>query len=139
MTPFELLTLVLGASGFLLTGGGVIVAITRAVTTIKNDISDQISAEVLARTEAINAAGNQIRQMIEESQKVQDHNFGEVSAALREKVARIEKKVYEVELYGRDNYAVKDDVRDIRNDIKEMRGDIKNDLRDLTAKIDAKV
>ncbi len=57
---------------------------------------------------------------------------------MREKIATVEKKVYEVELWGRDNFADKEDVRDILKDLKETRTEIKVDFRDLNAKIDAK-
>lgn len=39
-----------------------------------------------------------------EEQKSQDHNFGEVGAAMRQYIADVEKKVREVEIYGRDHY-----------------------------------
>jgi hypothetical protein len=53
---------------------------------------------------------------------------------MRQYIADVEKKVREVEIYGRDNYVQKSEfekaTNSIRADIKEMAADIKSDLRD---------
>ncbi|MGF6426500.1 hypothetical protein [Bradyrhizobium elkanii] len=71
----------------------------------------------------------------EGDQRTQDHNFGEVGAAMRQYIADVEKKVREVEIYGRDNYVKKDEfVRatdSIRADIKALGAEIKSDLKGM--------
>lgn len=132
MTPFQWVTLILGALGFAATWTIGVIGITRAVESIKEYASTKISAE----TEKLSGKLSALSERFEEDQKTQDHNFGEVGAAMRQYIADVEKKVREIEIWGRDNYAMKDDVRDILKDIKDMRADIKSDFRDLNAKID---
>jgi uncharacterized membrane protein len=132
MTPFQWATLILGALGFAATWTGGVIAITRAVNNIKEDSAEKVSDE----TGKISAKLQMMAERFDDDQKTQDHNFGEVGAAMRQYIADVEKKVREVEIWGRDNYAMKDDVRDILKDIKDMRADIKSDFRDLNAKID---
>jgi hypothetical protein len=132
MTPFQWVTLILGALGFAATWTIGVIGITRAVESIKEYAASKISAE----TKEINVKLTALSERFDDDQKSQDHNFGEVGAAMRQYIADVEKKVREVEIWGRDNYAMKDDVRDILKDIKDMRADIKSDFRDLNAKID---
>lgn len=134
---------VLTALGFVVTCGAMLVAITRGVESIKTDTTKKIAGEVLARTKALSdeaaartAMLETIRREFEASQSSQDHNFGEVNAAMREKIAQVEEKVFKFELWTRDNFAGKEDVRDILKDIKDMRSEIKADFRHLSAKID---
>jgi hypothetical protein len=53
---------------------------------------------------------------------------------MRQYIADVEKKVREVEIYGRDHYVQKSEfekaTNSIRSDIREMAADIKSDLRD---------
>lgn len=132
LTPFQWATLVLGFLGFAATWTGGVVAITSAVKKIQEDSSKRVTEE----TDKIGGKLQAMAERFSEDQKTQDHNFGEVGSAIRQYIADVEKKVREVEIWGRDNYAMKDDVRDILKDIKDMRADIKSDLRDLTAKIE---
>ena len=132
MTEFQWATLILGVLGFIVTWTGGVVAITNAVKNIKEYSAEKISDE----TDKISEKLVKMAAKFEHDQVTQDHNFGEVGAAMRQYIADVEKKVREVEIWGRDNYAMKDDVRDILKDIKDMRADIKSDFRDLNAKID---
>jgi hypothetical protein len=132
MTIFQWCTLILGTMGFIATWTGGVVAITKAVNNIKDYSAEKIAAE----TEKISERLAEMADRFEQDQKAQDHNFGEVGIAMRQKIADVEKMVREVEIWGRDNYAMKDDVRDILKDIKDMRADIKSDFRDLNTKID---
>jgi hypothetical protein len=132
VTEFQWATLILGMAGFLVTWTVHTIAITNAVKNIKADAAKNIIEE----TDKIGAKLTIMADKFSEDQKVQDHNFGEVGAAMRQYIADVEKKVREVEIWGRDNYAMKDDVRDILKDIKDMRADIKSDIRDLTKKIE---
>jgi len=145
MSSYQWAMIILTGLGFAVTIGVILVGVTRAVEAIKLDTSKKIADEVLARTTALaneararDEAIDVIRREFEQSQRSHDHSFGEVNAAMREKIATVEKKVYEVELWGRDNFAGKEDVRDILKDLKEMRTEIKADFRDLNAKIDSK-
>ena len=71
----------------------------------------------------------------EADQKAQDHNFGEVGAAVRQYIADVEKKVREVEIYGRDNYLKISDfdkaVEKLSADFKNAVNEIKHDIREL--------
>lgn len=134
MTLFQWCTLALGVLGFGATWTGGVVAITKAVNSIKEYAAEKITDETFKISERLAKAISKF----EQDQETQDHNFGEVGAAMRQYIADVEKRVREVEIWGRDNYAMKDDVRDILKDIKDMRADIKSDFRDLTAKIDQK-
>jgi len=125
MTTFQWATLILGALGFAVTWTVGVVGVTKAVESIKTYATEKLGTEI-----------EKLSNRFDEDQKTQDHNFGEVGAAMRQYIADVEKKVREVEIWGRDNYAMKDDVRDILKDIKDMRADIKSDFRDLNAKID---
>lgn len=127
MSTFEVTTLVLGIGGFLTTWGGILVAGTRWVEGIKADIHERMVHE-----------RQEVERLIATEQKTQDHNFGEGVAAVRQHIVDVAEKVYQVEIHGRDTYAEKDDVRDIRADIKAMRGEIKDDLRSISDKIDQK-
>src|SRR6187402_2436974 len=125
MTTFQWATLILGSLGFAVTWTVGVVGVTKAVESIKTYATEKLGTEI-----------EKLSNRFDEDQKTQDHNFGEVGAAMRQYIADVEKKVREVEIWGRDNYAMKDDVRDILKDIKDMRADIKSDFRDLNAKID---
>jgi hypothetical protein len=126
--------LIIAVAAFGLNAVGGIIGLVWAVAKIKSELTTQITEE---REETMGQFAA-IRTEFLNEQKVQDHNFGEVGAAMRQYIADVEKKVREVEIWGRDNYAMKDDVRDILKDIKDMRADIKTDFRDLNIKIDQK-
>jgi hypothetical protein len=93
---------------------------------IKKDI-DEERDKIVAKLE-------ELEEKFEQDQRTQDHNFGEVGAAMRQYIADVEKKVREVEIWGRDNYVQKSEFEkatdSIRSDIRAMGADIKADLRD---------
>jgi len=130
MTTYQWVTLGLGALGFLATwilGAfklGRVVEQMRAA--IKKDI-DEERDKIVAKLE-------ELEEKFEQDQRTQDHNFGEVGAAMRQYIADVEKKVREVEIWGRDNYVQKSEFEkatdSIRSDIRAMGADIKADLRD---------
>lgn len=100
MAFYQWITLGLGACGFI--GTWLIGAFTlgRAVEQMKasfkkilDDERDKILVEI-----------KDLENKFIEEQRTQDHNFGEVGAALRQLIADVEKKVREIEIYGRDNY-----------------------------------
>jgi len=134
MTTFEWAMVSISAAGFLVTVGGVIGACVWAVGKIREGTIEQIKEERIQRADAIHKA----MARFDEAQQTQDHNFGEVGLSLRRFIEQIEQKVYQVELWGRDNYALKHDVADVRKDIKEMRAEIKTDMTELGRKIDQK-
>lgn len=138
MTVYQWLTLGLGAAGFLLTWMLGAFKLGRAVEAIKNDISKEIAEEkkdVLSKLEGL-------KDLFFEEQKSQDHNFGEVGAAMRQKIADVENQVRELEIWGRDHFVQKPEfdraTESIRQDIKEMARSIKEDFREVFAKIDGK-
>lgn len=138
MTAYQWAMLLIAVGGFSLTLLTGIVSLTRAVERIKADTSEKIAdlnAIMLGRL-------SELADKFDKDQRVQDHNFGEVGAAMRQYVADVEKKVREVEIWGRDHYVLKEDFMvatdAIRADIRAMASDIKSDLKDLNAKIDTK-
>jgi len=102
----------------------------RAVEQIKAGFKKQIDDEREKIIDKIEA----LKSEFEESQKAQDHNYGEVGAAMRQFIADVEKKVRDVELYGERHYVQKGEFEKATNRlesaIKEMGSDIKDDLRE---------
>jgi hypothetical protein len=138
LTFYQWVTLALGALGFL--GTWIIGAFTigRAVEQMKAGFKHEIGIErdkIFARIESI-------EEKFLTDQRTQDHNFGEVGAAMRQYIADVEKKVRENEIWGRDNFVQKGEFQKatdrIEEALKEFASEIKTDLRTLTAKIDAK-
>lgn len=102
----------------------------RAVEQMKAGVKEQIDDEREKIIDKIEA----LKSEFEESQKAQDHNYGEVGAAMRQFIADVEKKVRDVELYGERHYVQKGEFEKatnrLENAIKEMGSDIKDDLRE---------
>lgn len=134
MTIYQWAMISISAGGFLLTVGAMIAGSVWAVSKIRQDVAEHIKDEHIQRSAAIQHA----MARFDEAQEVQDHNFGEVGLSLRRFIESIEKKVHEVEIWGRDNYALKHDVSEVRKDIKEMRAEIVTDIKELGRKIDSK-
>ena len=134
MTTYQWVTLGLGAFGFVLTWGLGLFKAGRMVEQMKVAIKLEIAAEkkdVLNKVEAL-------KEQFFEEQKTQDHNFGEVGASMRQYTADVEKKQFEMEIWGRDNYVQKNEFETMRQDIKDLARSIKEDFREVFAKIDAK-
>ena len=134
MTTFEWAMVSIATGGFLVTTGGVLASCIWAVAKIKQATGEQIAEERQERAEAIAKAMDRF----DAAQSEQDHNFGEVGLSLRRFIETVEKEMHKIEMWGRDNYALKNDVKDIRADINSMRLEIKSDITALGAKIDQK-
>lgn len=124
----------LGALGFLGTWTIGWFGLGRAVEQMKASVKKDIETErdkIIAKVEEL-----EVRFLDE--QRSQDHQFGEVGAAMRQYIADVEKKVREVEIWGRDHYVQKGDLRavvaQLREDFKEAVGEIKEDIRQLLGK-----
>src|SRR5574343_564253 len=100
MTIYQWVTLGLGAFGFLGTWILGAFKLGRAVEQIQSSIKKYIDDELEKVFEKI----DEMESRFEEDQKTQDHRFGEVGAAMRQYITDVEKKVRDVEIYGRDNY-----------------------------------
>jgi len=131
---FQWLTLTLGVLGFLITWTGLAIGWGRMIESIKQDTSKKVADASIVHADNLAALRAELIQI----GKDRDANFGEVGIALRQKIADVEKEMHEIEIWGRDNYAFKVDVREIMKDIKEMRSEIKEDFRELSAKIDSR-
>jgi|ERR1035437_8707806 hypothetical protein len=134
MTIFEWAMVSIAVAGFLVTIGTAIGGCVWAVAKIKEATDAQLVTERIERTEAVAIA----MRHFDSAQTTQDHNFGEVGLSLRRFIEEVEKEMHDIEMWGRDHYALKDDMKDIRSDIKDMRDDIKNDFKHLHDKIDKK-
>jgi hypothetical protein len=124
----------------LVTGGSVIWGVGK----IKQDISDKIAGEVLAREKALAEAVesrtqefDKVRREWAEAQKYQDSTVGEMGLSLRRYIEAVEKEMHKIELWGRDNYVQKPELESVRSDIKtlgsevkQMLAEIKSDLKD---------
>lgn len=96
----EWLPLGLGIIGFITTWVLGAFKLGRAVEQMRAGVREEIEEE----REKLIAKIDAMETRFETDQKTQDHNFGEVGAAMRQDMADIEKKVREVEIYGRDHY-----------------------------------
>jgi hypothetical protein len=150
MTVAQWIMLGLGIAGFLLTWTGMAVGLTRFAESIKQDTSEKIAAEILARTKAISALDaarsaeiEALRREFHEAQKAQDHNVGEMGSALRRFIETVEKEMHDIELWGRDHYVQKGEFEkatdSIKADIKAMASEIKADIKDLKNELGGKI
>ena len=117
--------------GFLVQGFFGSFKLGRAVEQIRADVKEDIDEErdkIITKIDAMETR-------FEADQKSQDHNFGEVGAAMRQYIADVEKKVREVEIYGRDNYVKIPDFEKAVDRISETMtagfAEIKKDIRGL--------
>lgn len=131
MTTYQWVTLGLGAFGFLSTWILGAFYLGRAVEQMQAGIRKEIKTERDSIIDKIEA----LEERFNSDQKTQDHNFGEVGAAMRQYIADVEKKVREVEIYGRDNYVKIPDferaIERLSADFKSAVGEIRDDIRDL--------
>jgi hypothetical protein len=100
MTTYQWVMLGLGALGFIGTWILGAFKLGRVVEQMRAAVKEDIDEErekIIAKIETMEAR-------FEDDQKTQDRNFGEVGHAMREKIASVESKIREVEIYGRDNY-----------------------------------
>lgn len=131
MTNYQWVTLGLGAAGFLATWILGAFKLGRIVEQMRAGVKEQIEDE----REKIIAKIDAMETRFENDQKTQDHNFGEVGAAMRQYTADVEKKLREVEIYGRDNYVKIPDFEKAIDRLGETMtaavADIKEDMRRL--------
>jgi predicted ribosome quality control (RQC) complex YloA/Tae2 family protein len=130
MTTYQWVTLGLGAVGFLITWTGMWFGAGRFIEQIRAEFKKHIGDE----RDKIIAELKKLEDEFEESQRAQDHNFGEVGHAMREHIAKVEKQIREVEIWGRDNYVKKDEFEKatdrLTDAIKSVAVDIKSDIRE---------
>ena len=131
MTIYQWMTLGLGALGFIGTWVLGAFKLGRAVEQMRSGVREEIEEE----REKLIAKIEEIESRFEEDQKTQDHRFGEVGHAMREKIASVENKVREVEIYGRDNYVKIPDFEKAIDRLGETMtkavSEIKEDIRRL--------
>src|SRR3954470_20241927 len=131
ITAYQWITLGLGAVGFVGTWILGAFKLGRVVEQMRAGVKEQIEDE----REKIITKIEMIETRFDADQKSQDHNFGEVGAAMRQYIADVEKKMREVEIYGRDNYVKIPDfekaIDRVGETIKEAVAEIKQDMRQL--------
>lgn len=98
MTEYEALSLSILSGGFVLTLGGIIVAITRAVGKIKEDADKRV-------TEAQAVLALQHTDF--------NSSIATVETSLRQSISDNEKKLLKVEIWVRDHFATKPEMADI--------------------------
>jgi hypothetical protein len=124
MTTYQWVTLGLGALGFIGTWILGAFKLGRAVEQMRAGVREEIEEE----REKIIAKIDAMETRFEADQRSQDHNFGEVGAAMRQYIADVEKKLREVEIYGRDHYVK---IPDFEKAIDRMGETIKNAVSNL--------
>jgi cytosine/adenosine deaminase-related metal-dependent hydrolase len=131
MTFYQWVTIGAIVAGFL--GTWLVGAFTlgRAVEQMKAGFKEEISAE----RDKIFTKIESLEERFLTDQRTQDHNFGEVGAAMRQYTADVEKKLREVEIYGRDNYVKIPDFEKAIDRLGETMAaavtEIKEDMRRL--------
>ena len=130
MTIYQWVTIGTIVAGFLGTWLIRAFMLGRAIEQMKASFENSIDAE----SEKIIGKIKALEEKFIADQRTQDHNFGEVGAAMRQYTSDVEKKVREVEIWGRDNYVQKGEFEKatdrLEAAIKEWGADIKEDLRD---------
>lgn len=125
----------LGVLGFFLTWTGMVVAVTRAVSSIKEDTGNRITTETAKITEQL----KEISDRFEADQRTQDNRYGEVATAIRQYVANVEKEMHQIEIWGRDNFVLKSDFKDalgrVESAIANMGAIIREELKIIRADI----
>ena len=138
MTVYQWVTLGLGALGFVATWILGAFKLGRAVEQMKASAHTELEEESDKIFSKIDLTENRFADDL----RAQDHNFGEVGAAMRQYISDVEKKLREVEIWGRDNYVQKSEFEkatdQIRSDIRSLGADIKHDIRELNTKVIAK-
>ena len=124
MTTYQWVTLGLGALGFIGTWILGAFKLGRAVEQMRAGVREEIEEE----REKIIAKIDAMETRFDADQRSQDHNFGEVGAAMRQYIADVEKKLREVEIYGRDHYVK---IPDFEKAIDRMGETIKNAVSNL--------
>lgn len=135
MEMYQWATLALGSLGFIGTWILGAFKLGSAVEQMRTSVRDEISADRAKFLDRLNA----LEDKFISDQKTQDHNFGEVGAAMRQYIADVEKKVREIEIYGRDNYVKIPDFEkaltklslDIKDAVAEIKGDIKDIIKPI--------
>lgn len=132
---YQWFTLGLGTCGFIGTWILGAFKLGRAVSEMQSGVKEDIKNErdkILAEIKAI-------EKQFADEQRTQDHNFGEVGAAMRQYIADVEKKVREVEIYGRDNYVKIADfekaIDRLSSAIQSAVAEIKDDIREIVKPI----
>jgi len=129
----EWLPLGLGVIGFLMTWILGAFKLGRAVEQMRAGVREEIEEE----REKIIAKIDAMETRFEADQRTQDDRFGEVGAAMRQYIADVEKKMREIEIYGRDHYVKISDFdkaierlgETFRLAITELKDDIRHILK----------
>ena len=123
------ITIGLGVLGFLLTWSLMVFQAGRAVGQAHNLVKKEMELERNARIEALEVLNKEV----EDQLKTSEHRYGEVGTALRVKITDVENYIREVEIWGRDHYVQKVDLRELidqlRADFKDAVNEIKKDMR----------
>lgn len=142
MHEYQWAEIVLGALGFLLTWTGMVIGGTWALGDIKQEVSDKIAAEALARTQALATAVIARDVELDAIRK----EFGETGHALRRYIETVEKEMGTKELWNRDNFVQKNEFEraiasfeksneSLRSDIKELIMEMKNEFKAVRQEI----
>jgi hypothetical protein len=143
MNVYEWTMVIITGGGFVLTALGMAVAITRGVEKIKQDTSQRIADEVLAREKALAQMADLLRREAHDEQEAQEHHVGEALAALRRFIETVEKEMHAIEIWGRDHYvktiefqraidtmstSMREGFAGIKADLNAFRKELKDDI-----------
>src|ERR1044072_9286447 len=133
MTVYQWFPILSGALGFFITWTCLWFGAGRLDEQVKAEFKKEIESE----REKIVSKLDELEQRFFDEQKAQDHNFGEVGAAMRQYIADVEKKLREVEIWGRDNFVQKSEFEKatdrLEGAIKSLGAEIKADLKEMRA------
>jgi glutamine synthetase type III len=124
MEMHQWVTMILAVLGFLATwivGAFKLGVAVEQIKTVVKEESDRERDKIIDRIELI-------ERRFDADQKNQDHNFGEVGAAMRQYIADVEKKLREVEIYGRDNYVK---IPEFEKAMDRLSGDLKSFVAEI--------
>lgn len=124
MTTFEWLHGSLLVVGFLGTWIFGAFKLGRAAEKMRGDVERELEQ----KEDKILLEIKKLEKKFDDDQKSQDHNFGEVGAAMRQYTADVERRLHEHEIYGRDNYVK---IPDFKEALELFRSELKNGLAEI--------
>lgn len=106
----------IAAVGCLLTSITLVVKVTNAIASLKENISKAVK---------------DLKKEFDEENDNLRHEMGEALKPIREHISLYEKKHYELELYMRDNFIEVDTFRNALTEIKDLINEVKVNVKEM--------